>query len=185
MEALTNCQSILQSGVATSEQALAAFDSLEPVNLDFMTGRWKGAEIRSAHPIEGVLESSGWYGKEFIDAETVHPLLVRNGKDKVIKIAPNPFITRLTLNYPAIASNIPSPLVRLTNSLLKTEASHARLRMMEYRGTVSATMIYDDLPINDVFRKVDDSTVFGVMDYKEISQPFFFTLRRVIEASLT
>jgi hypothetical protein len=26
--------------------------------------------------------------------------------------------------------------------------------MTEYRGVVSATMIYDALPINDVFRKV-------------------------------
>ena len=31
----------------------------------------------------------------------------------------------------------------------------ARLRMTEYRGVVSATMIYDSLPLNDVFRKVD------------------------------
>jgi hypothetical protein len=64
------------------------------------------------------------------------------------------------------------------NTLSKTDASQARLRLMEYRGKVSATMIYDALPINDIFRKVDESTVFGLMDYKHSEQPFFFLLRR-------
>jgi hypothetical protein len=49
---------------------------------------------------------------------------------------------------------------------------------MEYRGKVSATMIYDYLPINDTFRKVDDNTVLGIMDDKQSSQPFFFILKR-------
>jgi hypothetical protein len=66
----------------------------------------------------------------------------------------------------------------LTNSLLKTEESQARLRMMDYRGKVSATMIYDHLPINDSFRQVDDNTVLGIMDWKKSPQPFFFVLKR-------
>ena len=37
---------------------------------------------------------------------------------------------------------------------------------------------YDNLPINDVFRKVDDNTVLGIMDLKGMKQPFFFVLRR-------
>jgi hypothetical protein len=67
-----------------------------------------------------------------------------------------------------------------TNSLLKTDKSQARLRSMEYRGVVTATMIYDYLPINDSFKKVDDNTVFGIMDFKNSPQPFFFTLKREI-----
>ena len=51
-------------------------------------------------------------------------------------------------------------------------------RMTEYRGVVSATMIYDSLPINDIFRKVDDDTVLGVMDLRFTPQPFFFILLR-------
>jgi hypothetical protein len=39
-------------------------------------------------------------------------------------------------------------------------------------------MIYDTLPINDSFRKVDDNTVLGLMGFKDIPQPFFFLLRR-------
>ena len=50
--------------------------------------------------------------------------------------------------------------------------------MTNYRGTPSATMIYDQLPINDVFRRIDADSVLGVMDYKGMAQPFFFLLHR-------
>jgi hypothetical protein len=69
-------------------------------------------------------------------------------------------------------------LFRAFGVLLRTEQPKARLRMTEYRGVVSATMIYDSLPINDIFRKVNDDTVLGVMDLRFIPQPFFFVLRR-------
>jgi hypothetical protein len=62
--------------------------------------------------------------------------------------------------------------------LLSGRQSAARLRMVNYRGKTSATMSYDNLPINDVFRKVDDNTVLGIMDLKGMKQPFFFVLRR-------
>jgi hypothetical protein len=39
-------------------------------------------------------------------------------------------------------------------------------------------MIYDQLPVNDVFRKLDDNTVLGLMDNKRIEEPFFFKLSR-------
>jgi hypothetical protein len=54
----------------------------------------------------------------------------------------------------------------------------ARLRLTQYRGVVTATMCYDALPINDVFRKVDDDTLVGVMDLRGMTEPFLFVLRR-------
>lgn len=54
----------------------------------------------------------------------------------------------------------------------------ARLRAMEYRGAVTATMIYDDRPMFDHFRKIDDDTVMGAMDSKGRSRPGFFYLTR-------
>ena len=77
------------------------------------------------------------------------------------------------------------PLFMLINGLMKTEVSQARLRMMEYRGKVTATMVYDYLPINDSFRKIDENTVLGIMDYKSYPQPFFFILERKTEFELT
>ena len=49
---------------------------------------------------------------------------------------------------------------------------------MQYRGKCSATMIYDSVPINDVFRKIDSDTVLGLMDLKGMRAPFFFLLQR-------
>jgi hypothetical protein len=69
-------------------------------------------------------------------------------------------------------------MLRLTTPLFQTQQSQARLRMVEYRDRVSATMIYDCLPINDIFRRVDENTLLGLMDFKGVPQPFFFVLRR-------
>lgn len=38
-------------------------------------------------------------------------------------------------------------------------------------------MVYDHLPIIDVFRRVDEHTLLGVMDQRDAPQPYFFTLR--------
>lgn len=181
METLENHQSILENSKTTTEKALQLFDALEPVNLDFMLGRWQGSGLHTSHPMDGLLEASNWYGKEFIDSENVHPLLFLNGQGKVIKVAPNPIAMNWLLKFPIIKNDFLKPLLGLTNSLLKTETSQARLRMMEYREKVSATMIYDYLPINDSFRKVDDDTVLGIMDFKSLSKPFFFVLKRCSE----
>ncbi|WP_419206930.1 DUF4334 domain-containing protein [Photobacterium leiognathi] len=37
---------------------------------------------------------------------------------------------------------------------------------IEFRGKVSATMVYDGAPIFDHFRKVDDNTLMGLMNGK-------------------
>ena len=54
----------------------------------------------------------------------------------------------------------------------------ARLRMVEFRGVVTATMIYDRHPILDHFRRVSREIVLGVMDTKGDDAPLFFFLRR-------
>ncbi len=180
METLKDYQSILETGQTTTEKALELFDALEPVNLDFMLGRWQGSELHTAHPMDGLLENSNWYGKEFVNSENVHPLLFLNSQGQVFKVAPNPTVMNWALKFPIFKNNSLKPLLMLINSLLKTEKSQARLRMMKYRGKVSATMIYDYLPINDSFRKVDDDTVLGIMDYKKSPQPFFFVLKRCL-----
>ena len=178
MEILENYQSIFQTGKTTTEIALELFDALETVNLDFMLDRWQGSGLHTEHPMDGLLEASNWYGKEFVDPENVHPLLFLDSQGKIFKVAPNPTAMNWIGKFPMLKNNFLKPLLMLTNSLLKTEASQARLRMMEYRGKVSATMIYDYLPINDSFRKIDDNTVLGVMDFKNLPQPFFFVLKR-------
>lgn len=51
--------------------------------------------------------------------------------------------------------------------------------MVEYRSRLSAAMVYDQKPIIDHFRRVDDNCVMGAMDMKGSTEPYFFILRRV------
>ncbi len=179
MTTTTELSSILQTGQGTTQQALELFDSLETVDLDFMWGRWRGRGVYTGHPMDGLLELGNWYGKEFIDSETVHPLLFSGRRGEIFKVAPNLKTMEMVLKLPMPKNPAFKPFLGLLNGLFKTEKSQARLRMMEYRGKVSATMIYDCLPINDSFRKIDENQVFGVMDFKQSAQPFFFILERV------
>ena len=175
--AIASFQDILQQGQTTTESALELFDRLEPVDLDFMLGRWKGSGFPTNHPMDGLLEAFNWYGKEFVSADCVHPLLFSDGS-KVFKVDPNPVLMNLGLNSPVPKQQSLKPIYSAMTKMLKTDESKARIRMMEHRGKISATTIYDYMPINDVFRLVDENTVLGLMDLKGMTQPFFFILNR-------
>lgn len=55
----------------------------------------------------------------------------------------------------------------------------ATIRRVEYRGVVTATMVYDDHPVFDHFRRVQDGLLLGAMDRKgESAHPLMFFLRR-------
>ena len=54
----------------------------------------------------------------------------------------------------------------------------ATLRRVEYRGVSTATMVYDQHPVFDHFRRVDADTVIGAMDRKGEDAPLVFFLRR-------
>lgn len=178
MNTIERFQTTLQQETTSTDEALVLFDELETVDLDFMMGRWKGSGFHTNHPMDGLLEAFNWYGKEFINPDCVHPLLFSDNDGRVFKVDPNPIAMDLGLRFPIPKNDAMKPVYSVMNKLLETEESKARVRMMEYRQKISATMIYDYLPIHDVFRKVDDNTVLGLMDFKGMEQPFFFILGR-------
>jgi hypothetical protein len=63
---------LLPTVPTTTDEALAMFDGAEPIEPDFMIGTWRGAELPTGHPLDGLLAASGWWGKQFVDPETVH-----------------------------------------------------------------------------------------------------------------
>jgi hypothetical protein len=170
----------LDAGRATTEEAMELFDSLEPVDVGFMIGNWKGEGFHTNHPMDGLLEAYHWYGKRFESPEDVHPLVFSTLRGGLANV--NPAFLGPSL---ALMDRVPMPKSAMVGRIfqtlipfLTTSRSRARLRMTTYRGKSSATMIYDKLPINDVFRKIDQDAVFGVMDLKGMKSPFFFILRR-------
>ena len=67
-------EEILSRRQATPDEVLHCFDNLQVADTNFMLGRWRGFEISTGHLLDVLLEPSGWYGKLFESAETVHPL---------------------------------------------------------------------------------------------------------------
>ncbi|PSB28199.1 hypothetical protein C7B82_15145 [Stenomitos frigidus ULC18] len=145
-----------------------------------MLGSWKGASFPTDHPLDGVLEAYHWHGKRLDDAEHVQPLVFKTMSGGTTSIDPVWMlpIVRWLDRLPIPKSEAVGRVFQMALPLFATNRSCARLRLTNYRGKESATMIYDALPINDIFRKVDANTVFSVMDLKGMEQPFFFMLQR-------
>jgi len=161
----------------TTEQALEICDMLPAVDIATIVGRWRGVEISTGHPFDGLLGPLGWYGKESIDRDNVHPLLFVDG-DRIFSVNPKWMPPDLILNWPLARGKLARILFRAAGLLLQTTEAHACLRMLEYRGKVSAAMIYDTLPVIDAFRLVDHDTLFGVMEMRGMDKPFIFRLHR-------
>lgn len=165
----------------STDEALALCDALPIVSIDTLIGRWRGTEVFTSHPLNGLLELFGWYGKEFIDQDQVHPLLFSDSHGQPFALDPQRLPVSLALKIP-----IPRiPLLRqaflAVSFALRTKKPKARVRMIEYRSKVSASMIYDNLPIYDTFRLIDADTLLGIMDMKGVEQPFFFKLHRELQ----
>ena len=160
------------------DAAQGAFERLPPVALADMIGSWRGSELPTGHPLDGLLALYGWRGKRFTDADTVDPLLF-DRDDAVLALDPARLPLGLALALPRIArTDAARGLFRLVQPLISTRAPKARLRSVAHRGIVSAAMIYDDLPIIDHFRQIDPDRVLGLMDLRPTPEPFFFLLIR-------
>lgn len=168
------------SGGATPAEALAFFDSLPPVQLDEMIGSWRGAELPTGHRLDGALGTLGWQGKRFDDGDSAHPLVFETPTGRRFEVNPGLVPLNLALRCgPLLRQRAVGRIVRPLLQLARTTKPRARLRMMEYRGVVSATMIYDALPVHDAFRRVDANTLLGAMDMREPGPPFIFLLHRM------
>jgi hypothetical protein len=169
-----------RAGGASPAEALALFDALPPLPPEAMLGHWRGEGFATGHGLDGLLEAYHWHGKRFDSLEHVHPLVFRGPRGRLRCIDPAWMGPGLALvdRLPGVRSGWAGRLFQRLSPLAATDRSRARLRATEHRGQVSATMLYDQLPINDVFRRVDDDTVFGLMDRKGDPTPFFFILRR-------
>lgn len=159
------------------DDALAFFDSLPPVRAEELTGQWRGRELATGHPLDGLLESSGWYGKRFDSVDEVHPLLFRGRGGRLVSDGPRRVPFGLLDKIPAGMVERGELVMALALPALVTKKPRARLRNVEHRGVVTAGMSYDHLPIIDLFRRIGDTTLLGCMDLRD-SPPYFFVLAR-------
>ncbi|WP_232225901.1 DUF4334 domain-containing protein [Leptospira terpstrae] len=158
--------------------SFALFDALENVSIEDTIGQWHGSGFHTSHTMDGALETFNWYGKEFVDPDNVHPLVFKSFGKTLFKVNPSLMPVRLATIIPSTSLWPLRYLFLLVRFLFQTSKSKARVRRIEFRGQLTAAMIYDNLPIHDVFKKVNQNTLFGCMDYKGMNQPFFFVLER-------
>lgn len=168
-----------QHKVTPVDEVLSWYDGLPAVMLEEMSGRWRGSGLRTGHPLDGLLEAFGWYGKEFVDAECVHPLLFRDASGQVVPVDPSRLPVGVADRLPGLAREaFTRRAFRSMLPVLRTSRFKARLRLLRHRGVETAAMIYDDQPIIDVFRRVSEGVLVGLMDRRDDARPFFFILRR-------
>ncbi|UXA19927.1 DUF4334 domain-containing protein [Mycobacterium sp. SMC-4] len=178
MRSLTD---LLPDAPTTTDEALALFDSLPAVDADTMIGTWHGAEVPTGHRLDGLLAASGWWGKQFRTSEYVHPLLFCTADGRALWPL-NPALAFAGLGpvtrLPLLKRVRYASTITTLRPALRARGPKARLRTTRYRGVDSATMIYDQLPILDVFRRISEDTVLGTIDLRGVSSPYFFALQR-------
>ena len=163
----------------TTEEATALFDASEPARVEDILCDWKGEEVPTGHPMDGLLDASYWWGKRFEGPDQAHPLihdLPVWGK-RALNPALIPFRLSTRLPFRAQLGPVFMPVLA---PFLWTRQPKARLRNLEFRGRVHGAMCYDAKAIHDVFVWLDSDTLLGWMEARGMGRPYFFKLHRVV-----
>ena len=120
-------------------------DGVLPADLDAV---WSALEPVRAEDVLGA-----WKGSQFLTGHRLcRKLTASNWHGKNFE--------SLERAQPLICRNDNGELY----SDVETGGGEASLWNIEFRGEVTATMVYDGAPIFDHFKKVDDSTLMGIMN---------------------
>ncbi|TYL44923.1 DUF4334 domain-containing protein [Nocardioides sp. BGMRC 2183] len=123
------------------DEVAALWTRLRPVRVDDVLGRWRGGDFTAGHPASAMLTGLRWHGKDFSDPTDAQPLVCR-GEDGA-----------------------------LFSHTKAAGGGAASLWDVGFRGDVTATMVYDRMPVFDHFKAVDEDTLVGVMNGK--LEPYF------------
>lgn len=165
-----------------TEEALHRFDSLPPVAPEETQGLWQGAGLPTGHPLDGLLEALGWFGKAVEDPERVHPLLFRRPSGRLLALEPALMPAGLALARPALARSLAARGAFLAAApLLRARRSGARIEWRDFRDRRSAALIYSRQPIADHLRRAGPDRLLGLMVRRGMDRPYFFLLTRAPE----
>lgn len=139
-----------ESGFFLCEELDNFFDELDSIAIEEMTGEWR---------LEYLLtEGTG----------SILEVFLRNFP--ILKLYGKRFINR---------NNVKAWIYSFFGLKFSVPLATAVLRKIEFRGKVSASMIYNYLPMIDYFRKVNDDIVMGIMEIKgKVSVYFYLTKRK-------
>lgn len=131
----------------------ALWTDLAPVGVTEILGPWRGGDFATGHVASAVLEKVRWHGKRFDSPLAAVPLVCRDENGE------------------------------LYSNKEAGGGGEASLWEVGFRGEVTATMVYDRLPVLDHFKKVDDDTLMGIMNGKleaafGVTDLYYFWLER-------
>ncbi len=166
------------------QAALERFRSLPPITPQELVGLWKGRGIPTGHPLDGILEELGWFGKRFMPELRADALLFRSGERRLIAINPAWIPIRLALRFHRLGrASVTHRVFSGVQGLLRAKGPVASVKSLPFMGATSAAMLYDDQPITDYFRQIDEGEVMGIMTIEGDHRLYFFELDRVEERS--
>lgn len=167
---------------ADETEGFALFDGLPPLMPAELVGLWQGRGVPSGHPLDGVLENLGWYGKRFHVDRRADALLFSTGGRRLAAVDPAGIPVRLALRFSKLGRT--GPARNLFFHLIKSlwaKGPVASLQSLHFRGKTSTAMVYDRQPIIDHFRRLDDDRLLGLMIIEGDPRPYFFLLERAEE----
>ncbi|WP_414125015.1 DUF4334 domain-containing protein [Rhizobium sp. BR 317] len=169
----------MPSSFQSQAEAFDYFDSLGVTSATQLAGLWQGHGVASEHPLDGVLENLGWYGKRFTTDLRADALLFAAGPHRLVAIDPSMIPLKLALRFHRFGrTRVARSLFSSLRKMWRAKGPVASLRLMSFRGKTSAAMAYDRQPITDHFRRVDDDRLLGVMAVEGDSRHYFFILTR-------
>lgn len=163
-------------------EALEYFATLEPVTPPELIGLWQGSTIATGHPLDGVLEALGWYGKRFHADKRADALIFSTGSRRLVPLDPARMPIGLALRFSSLAKrqwfhNLFSYAIKA----MWARGTVASVKISSFQGIESAAMHYDAQPITDHFRRVDENRLMGVMEITGDPRYFVFLLERSTE----
>ncbi|WP_437353305.1 DUF4334 domain-containing protein [Neorhizobium petrolearium] len=166
-------------------QALENFRRLPPVEPQELDGLWKGHGIPTGHPLDGVLENLGWFGKRFTPDMCADALLFQFSPLQLTPIDPARIPLRLALRLHGLGRTwMARSLFSAFHRSLRARGHTASLQTVEFERTVSTAMIYDSQPIVDHFRRMSEKRIAGVMTVEGDERRYFFELERIDDVSV-
>jgi hypothetical protein len=144
---------LVASAAPTVHDLDRLWHDLAPATVSGMLGSWRGGDFATGHPASGLLEKIRWHGKRFDEPLLGHPLICRDEDGALYS------------NRDAAGGGL------------------ASLWDVVFRDELTATMVYDAIPVFDHFKVVDHDTVMGIMNGKleplfGTADPYYFWLER-------
>lgn len=123
---MTTSGGLLRCGAGcTSEQACALFDELPVVVAEEITGRWKGSELPTGHPFDGVLTASEWVWQAVSTIQRLCTPLLFSCGGEVFALDPRKVPLGLAGRVPLSVVAAGGKLITVLEPVLRTTRSRA------------------------------------------------------------